>query len=171
MLFIALLYSVNLNFCVQFDYLCKRVSTRKKKHEHKKQLSQLNETLNNYIIGKITNASAIVNETLEPQTNNLSNSCERIAVGENSACQDGVVDETIDDKIRKAFDNAVMTLKNRIHDAILTAMDNILITRVEMAVRLITESSIRGPSNMVLNPDQHDFTGITKNIALTSAFS
>ena len=41
------------------------VSTRKKKHQHKSQLSQLNETLKDFVIGKNTKASEIGNETLE----------------------------------------------------------------------------------------------------------
>ena len=44
------------------------VSTRKKKHQHKKQLSQLKKTLNDFIIGNNINADAIGYETLETQT-------------------------------------------------------------------------------------------------------
>ena len=52
----------------QFNYLRKKVSTRKKKNHQKRQLIQLNETLNDFIFGNNTNASAIGNETVEPQT-------------------------------------------------------------------------------------------------------
>ena len=55
------------------------------------------------------------------------------------------------------------------HDAILTAIDNVRIPRVKMAVRAITESSGRGPSSVVQNPDQRDFTGITANTPPMSA--
>ena len=147
------------------------VSTWKKKHQHKRQLSQLKEILNDFIIGNNNNASAIGNETLEPQTNGLSNNFGRIAVGENSASQHQDIEKNIDDKISKAVDRAVMTVENCMHDAILTAMDNVVIPRVKMAVRSITESSGRGRSSVVQNPDQSDITGNTGNTSLMSASS
>ena len=57
------------------------------------------------------------------------------------------------------------------HDAILTAIDNVRIPRVEMAVRSITESSGRGPSSMVQIPDQRDFTGNAASTPPMSASS
>ena len=55
--------------------------------------------------------------------------------------------------------------------AILTAMDKVVIPRVELAVRSITESSGRRPSNVVQNPDRRDFTGNSENTPLMSASS
>ena len=63
------------------------VSTRKKAEPtEKKQLSQLNETSNDFIFGNITNVSAIGNETLEPQTNVRCKNFQKFVSGENSAC-------------------------------------------------------------------------------------
>ena len=45
-----------------------------------------------------------------------------------------------------------MAVENRMRDFILTAMDNIVIPRVTMAVRSITMSSRREPSGMVHEP-------------------
>ena len=59
----------------------------------------------------------MVNEILEPQTNGLSNNLGRITVGENSVCQGRVIKKIIDDEIRKAVDNAVLTVETRVHDA------------------------------------------------------
>ena len=69
------------------------VSTRKKKHQDKKQLSLLNKTLNVFAIGTITNIKSIGNESLEAQTNGLSNNFWRVTVGENSASQDQVIEK------------------------------------------------------------------------------
>ena len=140
-----------------------------KKNNHKKQLSQLNETLNDFVIGNNTNVSAAGNESLEPQTNGRYSSFERIIEGENSACRNQVLENNNDDKIKRAVDNAVMTVENRMHDAILTAMNNGIIPRVEMAVRLITGSSGQGPSSVVQNPDRRYFTRNTESTTLMSA--
>ena len=44
------------------------VSTRKKRNSQKRQLSQLNETMNDFVIGSNANVGAIENEILESQT-------------------------------------------------------------------------------------------------------
>ena len=101
----------------------------------------MNETLHDFVIGNNTNESAIENDILEPRSNKLPNNFGTITVGENSALQDQVIDKNNGEKVRKAVDNAVMTVVNLVHDAILTAMDNMVILRVQMAPKSITESS------------------------------
>ena len=64
-----------------------------------------------------------------------------------------------------------MTVANGMHDAILTAMDNVVIPRVEKAVRSIAQSSGRGRSSVVQKPDRWDSTGSTENTPLMSASS
>ena len=75
------------------------------------------------------------------------------------------------DEIKKAVDKAVMTVEIRVHELILTAMDNVIILRVEMAVWSATESSGRGPNSVALNLDRRDFSGNTENTPLMSASS
>ena len=62
-----------------------------------------------------------------------------------------------------------MALENRMQDAIFTAMDNVIIPRVEMAVRSIMESPGRGLSSVVQNPDQKDVKGNLEITPLKSA--
>ena len=94
---------------------------------------------------------------MEYQTSRFGNIFGRFIVGENCAIQDQVIEKNIADKIRKEVDGALMSVENRVHDAMLTAMDNVVIPRIEMAVRSITESSGRGPNSTVRNSDQRDF--------------
>ena len=111
------------------------------------------------------------NETSEPQTNGRYNNFERIVHGENSTSQNQVIGNNIDDKIRKAVDNAVSTVEKCMHDAILTAMDAVVILRVEMAIRSFTGSSGQGPSSVVQKPDRRDFTSKSENTPFISASS
>ena len=78
---------------------------------------------------------------------------------------------SVDDKFGKAVCSSVMTVENRIHEAILTAVSNVVIPRVEMAVRSVTESSGRGPNSVVQNSDRMDFTGNTGNTPLVKPSS
>ena len=114
------------------------VCSRKKRNQQKKQLSHLNETLNDFIIGKSTNVIAVENETLEQQTNGQHNDFERFV---DSASQNQAIENNIDGKIRRAVDSAVVIVENCMHDTILTAMDKVVIPKVEMAVISITASS------------------------------
>ena len=111
---------------------------RRKKHQYKRQPNELNETLNDFIVRNNTNAGAIGNKTLELRTSGLVNNFGRPTVDENSAHQDQVIEKNFAVKIREEVDNAVMVVENRVHDAILSAMDNVLIPKIEMAVRSIT---------------------------------
>ena len=53
--------------------------------------------------------------------------------------------------------NAVTAVENRIYDAILTAMNNLVMPRIEMAVRSITELSGRGRNSVVQKPWSEGF--------------
>ena len=140
-------------------------------NQQRRQFTQWNEILNVFVIGNSNNVSAIGNETLELQAISRYINAERSFNDENSTCQNQVIENIIDDKIQKRFDDAVMTIENQIHDAILTAMDNVVMPRVEMAVRSITGSSGQGSSSLAQNPDRADFTGNTENTRLMSASS
>ena len=55
----------------------------------------------------------------------------------------------IDDQITKAVSSAVLTVEKRMHDAILTAIDNMVIPRVQMGVNLNTVSTGHGTNSEV----------------------
>ena len=125
----------------------------------------MNEVLNDFVIVNGTNVSAKENETLEQQTKGQHNDFEKIV---DSESQNQVKEINIDDKNRKEVDKAVLTVENRMHDPILTAMDKVVITRSEMAVKSITDSLVHGPSSEVQNPDRRDFLGNAGNTTLRS---
>ena len=131
----------------------------------------MNGTINDFVISNNTNSSALAIEALQQQTKGPFNNFEKITVGENNKCQHQVIEKNNNDKIRKAVDIAVMTFENQVHDSILTTMDNVVILRVEMALRSITGSLGQGPCIMVQNTDRTEFTWNTENTPLMSAFS
>ena len=99
------------------------VITRKKRNQQKK-LSHLNETLDDFIIGNATGKSAMENETLEEQTNGQHNYLERFV---DSESQNQVIEKSVDDKIRRLVDNVDSTVEICGQDAILTALDKVLL--------------------------------------------
>ena len=121
------------------------VSTRKKKNQQKKQLCQLNETLNDFLIGNGTNENAMKKQTLEQQANGPHNNFEKF---DNSCSQNQLLGSNTDDKIRNAVENAVIAVDNRMQDAILTAMSNVVNPRVDIAVKSITGLSGNGTNGI-----------------------
>ena len=65
----------------------------------------MTETLNDFVSGHNRNNSAIGTKTLELQTNGISKTFGTITVDENGARQDHIIENNIDDKIKKAVDN------------------------------------------------------------------
>ena len=119
-----------------------------------------------FIIGNGTNVNATENETLERHTISQPNDFESFV---DSASQNRVIEKNIDDKIRKAVNNAVTSVENRMHDAILAGLDKAVIPGVEMALRSITGSSGHGPNGEVQNSHRTDFLGNAGNTPLMSA--
>ena len=112
--------------------------------------------------------NVLVGEILEQQSNDQPNDFGSV---DSSARQNQVIENNIDDQITRAVKGAVMIVENRMHGAILTAIDNVVIPRIEMAVKLITGSTGHGMNSEVLNPDQRDFLGNIRNTLLISASS
>ena len=108
------------------------------------------------------------NENLEQQINGQPNDFERI---NKSARRNQVKENNIDDQITRAVSSAVMTVENRMHDVFLTAIDNVVIPRVEMAVKLVTGSTGHGTNSEVQNLDRRDLLGNIRNTPLMSASS
>ena len=106
-------------------------------------------------------------ETLEQQTNDPHNNFERF---DNSPSQNQVIENNIDyKKIGRAVDKAVLTVENRLQDAILTAIDKM--ARIETAVRSVTGPTTHEPISDVQNPDRRDFLRNVGNTPLMSASS
>ena len=97
-----------------------------------------------------------------------SNDFERV---DNGARQSHVIENNIDEQITRVVSSAVMTVENGMHDAILTALDNVVIPSVEMAAQSTTGSTGHGKYSEVQNPDQRDFLGNNRNTPLMSASS
>ena len=68
---------------------------------------------------------------MEPQATALINSFESAVVGENSASHDQVIDRNVALKTRKEVNNAVTAVKKQVFDAILAAVDNVVIPNTE----------------------------------------
>ena len=144
------------------------VSTRKKKSQNNRQLSQFDETSNDFVINNGTAVITMQNEGVELQANGRREDFGGIV---DSASQNQFTGGITDDRIRNAVDGAVIVVENSLHDAILTAMNSVVIPRVDMAARSVTCSSRNGPYSLVQNLDRRDFMANIENTPVKSASS
>ena len=103
--------------------------------------------------GVIVNVSE--SENLEEQTNGQPNDFERTYI---SASQNQVIANNVDDQITRAVSSAVMVVKNRMHEAILTAIYIVVFPRVAMAEKSITDSTGHVTNSDVQNSNRRDFS-------------
>ena len=106
----------------------------------------MDETLNDFVIGIGTTVNTMGNEGLDFQANGR---LEDYGGFVESAIQNRVKGSNTIDRIRNAVDSAVIVDEIRKRDAILTVMNNVVIPRVEMAVRSSTGSSGNGPNHLI----------------------
>ena len=127
------------------------VSTRKEKGRNKKQFSLLDDTLNDFVIVNGTTFDSMGNEDLKSQAHGHYDDLEKIIDGASGIEVIGCI---TDDRIRNSVDSAVIAVRTCMHDASLTALNNVIIPRVELAVGSITGSSGNEPNSIVQNLDQ-----------------
>ena len=91
-----------------------------------------------FVIGNGTTVNTMGNGSLEKQANGRHEDSGGIV---DSASQNQVIGSNTDDRIKNAVDSAFIAVENCMYDAILTAMNNVVVPRVDMVVRSITGSS------------------------------
>ena len=61
------------------------------------------------------------------------------------------------------------TVETRVQDAILTAMESLVIPRVELATKSVNASFGRDVDSIVTDPDQGDFSGNIEGLQMTAS--
>ena len=79
------------------------------------------------------------------------------------------LEENIIRKVRSEVDSVMTTVGTRVQDAVLTAIENMVLLRVEFAMKSFFASSGRSVDGNVLEPDQKDFSGYTEGLQTTAS--
>ena len=67
-------------------------------------------------------------------------------------------------KVRSEVDNMSTTVKTRVQDAVLTAIENSVIAGIEPAMKSINSPSGPDADSVVLDPDRKDFSENIENL-------
>ena len=147
------------------------VSTTKKRQSSKRLLSQLDDFDQDLIIGNTTSErreNVVANGGVDDQdftggTSNVSS-----IVNEN-ALNVKTFERCFNERIDREMSNIVDTVEDRIQNAILTAIDNIVTPKIELAIRSINASSGRDVTSASGNSERREYEGINASFENASA--
>ena len=138
------------------------VSTRKKRQSNKRLLSQLDEFDRDMIIGNAVSErqeNAGVNEGTNDRDFTVGSSSDDSIVNGNAMSVE-TLERCFNERIDREMSNIVDTVEDRIQNAILTAIDNIVTPKIELAIRSINASSGRDVTSVSANSEPKDHEGI-----------
>ena len=138
------------------------VSTRKKRQSNKKLLSPLEDFDQDMVIGNAANERQeiiVVNEGTKNRDFAVGTSNNNIAIIESSV-NVKTLERCFSERIDREMSNIVDTVEDRIQNAILTAIDNIVAPKNELAIRSINASSGRDVTSVSVYSERGEQLGI-----------
>ena len=139
------------------------VSTRKKRQSNRKLLSQLDDFDQDMIIGNAVSErqeNVVVNEGTNDRNFTVGTSSNDSIVNGN-AMSVKTLERCFNERIDREMSNIVDTVEDRIQNAILTAMENIVAPKMETAIRSINVSSERDATSVSANSERREHVGIS----------
>ena len=138
------------------------VSTRKKMQSNKRLLSQLDDFDRDMIIGNGVSErqeSVAVNKSTDDRDFTVGTSNNDSVVNGN-AMSVKTLERCFNERIDREMSNIVDTVEDRIQNAILTAIENIVAPKIELAIRSINASSGRDATSVSANSERRERVGI-----------
>ena len=138
------------------------VSTCKERHSNKRLLGQLDDFDQDLIIGNAVSErqeNAVVNEGTNDRAFTVGASSNDSIVNGN-AISVKTLERCFNERIDREMSNIVDTVEDRIQNAILTAIDNIVAPKIELAIRSINASSGRDVTSVSANSERREHLGI-----------
>ena len=139
------------------------VSTRKKRQSNRRLLGQLDDFDQDTIIGNATSErleNNVVDESNNDRNFTVGTSSNDPAISEN-AMNVRTRERYFIERIDWVMGNIVDTVEDRIQNAILTAIDNIVAPKIELAIRSINASSERDATSVTANSVRGEHVGIS----------
>ena len=138
------------------------VSTREKRQSNRRLLSQLDDFDQDIIIGDAVSErqeNAIVNESTNDQNFTVGTSSSDSVVDGNTMSRK-TLEMCSNERIDREMSDVVDTVEDRIQNAILPAIENIVAPKIELAIRSINASSGRDAASVTANSERGERVGI-----------
>ena len=138
------------------------VFTRKKRQSNKRLLSQLDDFDRDMIIGNAASERqeiAVVNEGTNDRDCTVGTSSND-SIFNGNAMSVKTLETCFNERIDREMSNIVDTVEDRIQNAILTAIDNIVTPKIDLAIRSINASSGRHATSASAGSERREHVGI-----------
>ena len=138
------------------------VSTRKKRQSSRRLLKQLDDFDRDMNIGNASSErqeNAVVNEGTNDRDFTVGTSNNDSVINGN-AMSVKTLEKCFNENIDREMINIVDTVEDRIQNAILTAIDNIVTPKIELAIKSINASSGRDATSVSVNSERKEHVGI-----------
>ena len=145
------------------------VSTPEKKKHNKRLFSQLDESDVDFMVKQNNHEAQAGSKTNVVDRGTSSNKKRGSIQVKNPHMDMHTLEENIVSKVRSQVDNVMTTVKTTVQDAVLTAIENIVIPRVDLVMKSANASSARSDDGNVLEPDQKDFLGSIEVLQMTAS--
>ena len=139
------------------------------KRSEQKIIQSKNASLYDIVIVNNFNERLAGTEISKAQTGSFLSIFQRSRVDEKIKSHHQTIERSKSDRIRREDDSAVMVVKNRVHNAFLTAVDIVVTPKFKKTVRYNSGSSSRRPNSVVHKHGQRDFLGNEQNTPLMMA--
>ena len=138
------------------------VSNRKKRQSNKRLLSQLDDFDQDMNIGNAVSErqeNAVVNEGTDARDFTVGTfNIDSVINGNSMSVKTS--ERCFNERIDREMNNIVDTIEDRMQNAILTAIDNIIAPKIELAIRSINASSGRDATSVSANSERREHVGI-----------
>ena len=138
------------------------VSTRKKRQSSRRLLSQLDDFDQDMIIGNTSSEreeNVVVNEGTNDRDFTVGTSNNDSVVNGN-AMSVKTLERCFNERVDREMSNIIDTVEDRIQNAILTAIENIVAPKIELAIRSINASSGRDATSVSADSERRGRVGI-----------
>ena len=138
------------------------VSSRKKRQSNRRFISQLDDFDPDMIIGNAVSErqeNTVVNEGTNDRDFTVGTS-DNSSVVNGNAMSVKTLERCFNEKIDREMSNIVDTVEDRIQNAILAAIDNIVAPKIELAIRSMNASSGRVVTSVSANSERREHVGI-----------
>ena len=138
------------------------VSTRMKRQPNRRLLSQLDDFDQDLIIGNTVSErqeNTVANEGTNDRDFTVGTFSNNSVVNGN-AMNVKTLERCFNERIGREMSNVVDTVEDRLQNAILTAIDNIVAPKIELAIRSINASSGRDATSVSANSGRREHVGI-----------
>ena len=138
------------------------VSYRKKRQSNRRLFSQLDDFHQDMVIGNAASerqGNAVVIEGTNDRDFTVGTSSNNTVIIENTV-NVKKLERCFNERIDREMSNNVDTVEDKIQNAILTAIDNVVAPKIESAVRSINASSRRDVTSVTANSERGEHVGI-----------